>query len=82
MDSEWVLPAEDEIPTCIHSHLLRVYGEAIVDMSSTQKWARRVKGAETGWAEFHDKWQSDCPYTTVMPDNICLVDELIRNDLA
>jgi hypothetical protein len=34
------LPAEGEIPTCIHTHLLRVFGE---DMSSTQKWVRRVK---------------------------------------
>jgi len=59
------LPAEGEIPTCIHTYLFRLYGEAIIDMSSTQKWARQVKGAKTGWAEFHDKRQRDCPYTTI-----------------
>jgi hypothetical protein len=55
-----------------------VYGESIADIS-TQKWVRRVKGDETGRAEFQ-KWQRGCPYTTIMPVNICWVDELIRGD--
>jgi hypothetical protein len=32
--------------TCIHEHLLRVYGEAAVNVSTVWWWVRRIKVAE------------------------------------
>ena len=62
------LVAESEKLTCIHEHLLKVYGETNVLFNN---------GYETGGAELHDKPWSGRPCPAVMCNNFCHVDGLI-----
>jgi len=73
---------EGDKPTCIHKHLLRVYGEACVDVSTVWWWVRWIKGAETGGVALHKKLCSDCTCTTLMPLYIHWVDEMISGNLC
>ena len=52
-------------PTCIHEHLLKMYGEATVDLSTVWQWVGRVKEDETGEAALYGKLWSGHPCTAV-----------------
>jgi hypothetical protein len=54
-----------------------VCGKPSVDVCTVLWWVRRIKEAETGGAELHDKLWRGCSCSAVMCDNICQVDELI-----
>ena len=53
---------EDEKPISVHEYLLKVGGEATVDVSASQRWVRRMKEDETGGAALHDKPWSGHPW--------------------
>jgi hypothetical protein len=51
-----LLISEGLKPTCIHKCVFKVYGEAIMDVSTVQQCARQIKEDETGKG-LHDKLQ-------------------------
>jgi hypothetical protein len=55
--------AEGEKLTSIHEHLLNMYSEATVNVSTVQRCVIQTKEAEKGKAALHDKRQSGCTCT-------------------
>jgi hypothetical protein len=75
------LVTEDETPISIHEYLLKVCGEATVDVSASRRWVRWIKEAETGGAALHDKPWSGHPWLCSDASHP-LNDELIRGNLC
>jgi hypothetical protein len=73
------LITEGEKLTCIHKHLLKVYGEAMLDMSTVHCWAQWTNKVEQG-AKLRGSSRNGSPCTAVMPANIHYVDEMIRGE--
>jgi len=69
------LHAEKIAPNDIHRHLLNVYGDQTVDVSTVRRWVARFS---SGDSNVKDKPRSGWPCTAVTPRNEERLDQLIR----
>jgi len=69
------LHAEKIAPNDIHRHLLNVYGDQTVDVSTMRRWVARFS---SGNSDVKDKPHSRRPCTAVTPRNEERLDQLIR----
>ena len=68
------LTAEQIVPIDIHRHLLKVYGDNTVDVSTVIRWVVRFNSGES---EVHDKPRHGRPCSAATPHN---EQRLIRTD--
>ncbi|PNF31454.1 hypothetical protein B7P43_G03413 [Cryptotermes secundus] len=71
------LTAEQIVPIDIHRHLLKVYGDNTVDVSTVRRWVVRFNSGES---EVHDKPRPGRPCSAATPHNERRLDQLIRSD--
>ncbi|PNF23161.1 hypothetical protein B7P43_G03652 [Cryptotermes secundus] len=69
------LTAEQIVP--IHRHLLKVYGDNTVDVSTVRRWVVRFNSGES---EVHDKPRPGRPCSAATPHNEQRLDQLIHTD--
>jgi len=69
------LHAEKIAPNDIHRHLLNVYGDQTVDVSTVRQWVARFS---SGDSDVKDKPCSGWPRAAVTPRNEECLDQLIR----
>ncbi|PNF20470.1 hypothetical protein B7P43_G07694 [Cryptotermes secundus] len=71
------LTAEQIAPIDIHQHLLKVYRNNTVDVSTVRWW---VVHFNSGESEVYDKSRHGCPCSVATPHNEHHLDQLIRTD--
>jgi len=71
------LSAEKIAPNDIHRHLMNVYGDQTVDVSTVRRWVVRFS---SGDSDVKDKPRSGQPCTAATPQNEERLDQLICAD--